>query len=160
MNNAVGTARLADFLGRGMPVGLGNDGFSNNMFTEMHVTYLLHKINAGDPRVMPGDTVMRIAFDNNTRLANVFWPRPVGVLEPGAAADIILLDYYPFTPITDGNFPWHIIFGMDGSRVTHTICDGQMLMKDRQLLTVDEAAVAATATEGAKAVWRRVMAMK
>ena len=58
------------------------------------------------------------------------------------------------------NFPWHIIFGMDGSRVTHTICDGQMLMKDRQLLTVDEAAVAATATERAKAVWRRVMAMK
>jgi len=160
MNNAVGVADVPGMLRRGINVALGNDGFSNNMFTEMHVTYLLHKINAGDPRVMPGDTVMRIAFDNNTRLANVFWPRPVGVLEPGAAADIILLDYYPFTPITDGNFPWHIIFGMDGSRVTHTICDGQMLMRDRQLLTVDEAAVAATATERAKAVWRRVMDMK
>ena len=160
MNNAVGVADVPGMLRRGINVALGNDGFSNNMFTEMQVTYLLHKVNAGDPRVMPGDMVMRIAFDNNTQLAQVFWPRPVGMLEPGAAADIILLDYYPFTPITDGNFPWHIIFGTDGSRVTHTICDGQMLMKDRQLLTVDEAAVAATATERAKAVWRRVMAMK
>ena len=160
MNNAVGVADVPGMLRRGINVALGNDGFSNNMFTEMQATYLLHKINAGDPRMMPGDTVMRIAFDNNTRLATVFWPRPVGMLEPGAAADIILLDYYPFTPITDGNFPWHIIFGMDGSRVTHTICDGQMLMKDRQLLTIDEAAVAATAKERAKAVWWRVMAMK
>ena len=100
-----------------------------------------------------------MAFANNTRLARVFWPKPVGVLEPGALADIILLDYYPYTPLTDGNFPWHIIFGMDGSQVTHTICGGQLLMHDRRLLTLDEEAIAARAQELAKAVWQRVADM-
>lgn len=45
---------------------------------------------------------------------------------------------------------------MDGSHVTHTICGGQMLMKDRQLLTLDEEAIAARAKELAVGIWRRV----
>jgi putative selenium metabolism protein SsnA len=159
MNNAVGVADVAGMLRRGINVALGNDGFSNNMFTEMHVAYLLHKINAHDPRAMPGDTVTQIAFANNTRLAGVFWPKPVGILAPGALADIILLDCRPYTPITDGNYPWHAIFGMDGSQVTHTICGGQLLMKDRRLLTLDEEAIAAQATELAKGAWRRMADM-
>lgn len=159
MNNAVGVADVAGLLKRGINVALGNDGFSNNMFTEMHATYLLHKINAHDPRAMPGDVVTQIAFANNTKLAGIFWPQPVGVLEPGALADIILLDYYPYTPITDGNFPWHIIFGIDGSQVTHTIAGGQLLMKNRELLTLDEEAIAAKAKGLAKEVWRRVAEM-
>ena len=77
-------------------------------------------------------------------------------MEPGAFADIILLDYFPHTPLTEGNFPWHIIFGGDGSQVTHTIVGGKLLMKDRELLTLDEQAIAARATEVAKHVWRRV----
>jgi putative selenium metabolism protein SsnA len=159
MNNAVGVADVAGMLRRGINVALGNDGFSNNMFAEIHVAYLLHKINSGDPRAMPGDTVAQIAFDNNTKLAGVFWSQPVGVLEPGAFADIILLDYYPYTPITDGNYPWHIIFGIDGTQVTHTIAGGKLLMKDRELLTLDEKAIATRATESAKKVWRRVNEM-
>jgi putative selenium metabolism protein SsnA len=159
MNNAVGVADVAGLLKRGINVALGNDGFSNNMFTEMHAAYLLHKINARDPRAMPGDVVARLAFANNTKLASLFWPQPAGVLEPGAYADIILLDYYPYTPITDGNYPWHIIFGIDGSQVTHTIAGGKLLMKDRQLLTLDEEAIAAKGRELAKGVWRRVADM-
>jgi putative selenium metabolism protein SsnA len=159
MNNAVGVADVAGMLRRGINVALGNDGFSNNMFTEMHVAYLLHKINARDPRAVPGDMVTQMAFENNSRVASLFWNKPVGVLEPGALADIILLDYCPFTPLTDGNFPWHIVFGMDGSQVTHTICGGQLLMHERRLLTFDESAIAGRAKELAKGVWRRVADM-
>jgi cytosine/adenosine deaminase-related metal-dependent hydrolase len=129
------------------------------MFTEMHVAYLVHKLNSRDPRAMPGDSVTRMAFANNGKLARVFWPKPVGTLEPGALADIILLDYYPYTPITDGNYPWHTIFGMDGSQVTHTICHGKLLMKEHRLLTLDEEAIAAKAMEQAKGAWRRVADM-
>jgi putative selenium metabolism protein SsnA len=159
MNNAVGVSDVAGMLKRGINVALGNDGFSNNMFSEMHVAYLLHKINSRDPRAMPGDAVARIAFANNTKLARVFWSQPVGVLEPGAFADIILLDYFPYTPITDGNYPWHVLFGVDGSQVTHTIVGGKVLMEDRKLLTLDEEAIAAKATKLAVDVWRRVAEM-
>jgi putative selenium metabolism protein SsnA len=159
MNNAVGVADVAGMLRRGINVGLGNDGFSNNMFTEMHAAYLLHKIHAGDPRAMPADVVARLAFANNAKLAGIFWPKAVGALEPGALADIILVDYQPFTPVTDGNYAWHIMFGVDGTQVTHTIAGGKLLMKDRQLLTLDEEAIAARARELAKGVWRRVAEM-
>ncbi|RMF03178.1 MAG: putative aminohydrolase SsnA [Chloroflexi bacterium] len=159
MNNAVGVAKVETMLRKGITVGLGNDGFTNNMFTEIHTAYLLHKINQGDPRAMPGDTLIHMAFANNAQIAGIFFPKPVGALKAGAFADIILLDYVPYTLLTDGNYPWQLIFGMDGSHVTHTISGGQMLMKDRQVLTLDEEAIAARATELSKSVWKRVSDM-
>lgn len=160
MNNAVGVAEVEKMLNKGINVGLGNDGFSNNMFTEIHTAYLLHRISKGDPRVMAGDKLMEIAFDNNATIAGIFFPKPVGALTPGAFADLILLDYMPYTPLTDANYPWQLIFGMDGSHVTHTIAGGQLLMKDREVLTLDEIAIAAKATELSSKVWKRVWEME
>ncbi len=160
MNNAVGVAEIERMLDKGITIGLGNDGFYNNMFTEIHTAYLLHRISKGDPRVMSGDRLIDMAFNNNAAIAGLFFPKPVGELAPGAFADIILLDYVPFTPLTDGNYPWHIVFGMDGSHVTHTIAGGQMLMKDRQILMLDEEAIAAKANELAAQVWKRVWDME
>jgi putative selenium metabolism protein SsnA len=155
MNNAVGVADVPAMLRGGVRLGLGNDGFSNNMFSEMKTAYLLHKSHRGDPRVLGADQVLEMAVTNNARLARTFFPHPVGQLTPGAYADIILLDYQPPTPLSDGNLPWHVIFGVDGSHVTHTICAGQLLMADRQLLTLDEEAIAARAREVAADVWVR-----
>ena len=84
----------------GVCVGLGNDGFSNNMYSEMKAAYLVHKSTAHDPRAMPGDTVMRLAYENNARIASLFWPRPLGEITPGAYADLVFLDYFPYTPLT------------------------------------------------------------
>jgi putative selenium metabolism protein SsnA len=155
MNNAVGTAAVQTMLDAGVCVGLGNDGFSNNMFSEMKAAYLVHKSAAGDPRAMPGDAVMRMAYANNARIASLFWPHPLGELTPGAYADIILLDYFPYTPLTAGNLPWQIAFGADGSHVTTTIVGGRVLMRDRKLLTLDEEAIAAKAREIAPRIWQR-----
>jgi putative selenium metabolism protein SsnA len=156
MNNAVGVADVPALLRRGVNVGLGNDGFSNNMFAEMKTAYLLQKSYRRDPRVLGADQVVQMAYANNAKIARVFWKRPLGELAPGALADIILLDYVPYTPLTSGNFPWHLVFGIDGTHVTHTICAGQVLMKDRKLLTLDEEAIAAQARERAARVWKRV----
>ncbi len=156
MNNAVGTADVAELLGNGVAVGLGNDGFSNNMFAEMKAAYLVHKLAQRDPRVMSGDTVMQLAFANNARIAAGFWPRPLGELAPGAYADLILLDYEPYTELHADNLSSHVMFGIDGSHVTDTICAGRVLMKDRHLLTLDEEQIAARARELAAQVWKRV----
>jgi putative selenium metabolism protein SsnA len=156
MNNAVGVADVLGMMRHGVNVGLGNDGFSNNHFVEMKLAYLLHKSHQRDPRVMGADQVVRMAYANNAKIAQIFWKPRVGELSVGAFADIILLDYVPYTPLTADNFPWHLIFGIDGAHVTHTICAGKLLMKDRQLLTLDEEAIAARAREAAKRVWKRV----
>ncbi len=159
MNNAVGVTEVEKLMNKGIVVGLGNDGFYNNMFSEIHTAYLLHKVHKGDPRVMPGDRLIEMAFKNNATIAEIFFSKPVGSLTRGAFADIILLDYIPFTPLNEYNYPWQLIFGMDGSHVTHTIAGGQMLMQDRQVLTLDESAIAAKATTLAQGVWQRVNEM-
>lgn len=156
MNNAVGVADVLGILGYGITVGLGNDGFSNNMFSEMKTAYLLHKSYRRDPRVMGADRVLELAFANNAKICANFWDTPVGELAVGAYADVIVLDYTPFTEMNAGNFPWHVIFGVDGSHVTHTICGGKLLMKDRVLLTLNEEAIAAKARELSRGVWERV----
>ncbi|MBI4672909.1 MAG: putative aminohydrolase SsnA [Chloroflexi bacterium] len=156
MNNAVGVADVLGMLRYGVTVGLGNDGFSNNMFSEMKTAYLLHKSHRRDPRVMGADTVLEMAYANNAKICANFWDAPVGELSVGAYADIILLDYAPFTKLNAGNFPWHVIFGIDGSNVTHTICGGKLLMQDRELVSLDEEAIAAKAMELSRGVWQRV----
>jgi putative selenium metabolism protein SsnA len=159
MNNAVGVADVPAMLRGAVNVGLGNDGFSNDMFTEMKTTYLVHKLHRADPRAMGGYDVMQLAFANNSRLARVFWPdAPLGELSVGAYADIIFVDYHPFTDLTPGNLPWHILFGIGGSLVTTTIVGGKVLMRDRQLLTLDEGAIAAQARELSANVWQRYWA--
>lgn len=159
MNNAVGVAPVGAMRKAGVTVGLGNDGFSNNMFAEMKAAYLVHKVHARDPRAMGAEEVMAMAYRENARIASLFWPHPIGVLAPGACADIIFLDYRPYTPLTGENLPWHLIFGVDGSHVTTTICGGRILMKDRQLLTLDEERIAAEARAHAPRVWERFRAI-
>jgi putative selenium metabolism protein SsnA len=159
MNNAVGVADVPAMLRGGIKVGLGNDGFSMDMFAEMKTTYLVHKLHQGDPRVMGGDQVVKLAYLNNGRLARVFWPdAALGQLSVGAYADLILVNYHPFTELTVDNLPWQIIFGVSGSLVTTTIAAGKVLMRDRKLLTLDEAAIAARARELSAQAWQRYAA--
>jgi cytosine/adenosine deaminase-related metal-dependent hydrolase len=97
-----------------------------------------------------------MALANNARLAEVFFPgQKIGTIAPGAVADLMIVDYYPYTPLTTGNLPWHILFGFEASMVRTTIAAGQVLMQDRKLLTLDERAIAAEARALAPTVWAR-----
>lgn len=156
MNNAVGVADVLRMLRRGIDVGLGNDGFSNNMFSEMKTAYLLHKLAQDDPRVLGADQVLEMAVKNNAHIAGLFFSKPLGELSVGASADIILLAYVPTTPLDAGNLPWHLIFGMNGGQVSTTIAGGRVLMKDRELLTLDEEAITARSRDLAQKLWARM----
>jgi len=155
MNNAVGVAPVESMLRAGVKVCLGNDGFSNAMWEEWKTAYLLHKVDSHDPRRMGGYTITEMAIYNNAALASLYFPDEIGVLVPGAAADVILVDYHAPTPLTAGNLPWHILFGFRETMVTTTIVNGKVLMKDRQLLTLDEEEIATKANELAARVWKR-----
>jgi putative selenium metabolism protein SsnA len=156
MNNGVGIAQIESMLRAGIKVCLGNDGFSNAMWEEWKTAYLLQKVHHRDPRRMGGYDVAQLAIYNNAALANVFFPdAPIGQLIPGAYADLIFVDYHPNTPLTSGNLPWHILFGFQQSMVTTTIAGGKVLMKDRELLTLDEKEIGARARETAPKVWER-----
>jgi putative selenium metabolism protein SsnA len=159
MNNGVGAGDVESMLRRRLKVCLGNDGFSNAMWDEWKAAYLFHKAANLDPQRMNGGRVAEIAVANNAALAGVFFPQaPIGVLVPGAFADVIFVDYHPTTPIDEDNLPWHILFGFENSMVTTTICAGRVLLKDRRLLFLDEDEIAAKSRELAKRVWGRIEA--
>jgi cytosine/adenosine deaminase-related metal-dependent hydrolase len=162
MNNAVGRAPVEEMIRTGVNVGLGNDGFSMNMMQEMKAAYLLHKQTSGDPRAMPADLVLKMAFQHNAHIVKAVFspfcsdfPR-VGELSVGAAADLVLLDYLPPTPLSSENFPWHLIFALDGHHVNSTMVAGRWLMRQRQLLTIDEARIYAQARELSCDLWQRM----
>ncbi|MEX2161472.1 MAG: putative aminohydrolase SsnA [Anaerolineales bacterium] len=156
MNNGVGAADVEALLAAGVKVGLGNDGFTQDMWSEWKAAYLLHKVWARDPRKMNGADVVKMAVTNNAALASSFFPgAPLGEISPGARADLILVDYQSPTPLQTGNLPWHILFGFGHKMVTTTIVKGEVLMRDKQLLTLDEAEIAANARSLAPSVWER-----
>ena len=156
MNNGVGVADVKAMMESGVKVCLGNDGFSNAMWEEWKTAYLLHKAWNRDPRRMPGDVLVDIAVRNNAALTEQFFPAgAIGKIVPGAHADLILVDYHSTTPLSGGSLPWHIVFGFNPSMVTSTIVAGKILMRDRELLTLDEERITARSRELVPAVWER-----
>jgi len=159
MNNAVGLPQVEAMLSMGIPVCLGNDGFSNAMWSEWKVAYLAHKLINGDPRRMNGMDVVQMGVYNNAALCEKLFGRRIGVLEPGAQADIIFVDYHPYTEMTAGNLPWHILFGFHESMVTTTMVAGKVLMLNRDLTMLDEELIAARARELSRKTWDRYQHM-
>lgn len=156
MNNGVGMGAMESLMRAGVNVALGNDGFSNAMWEEWKTAYLVHKLWNRDPRRMSGYDIMQMGIYNNSALANIFFPNAqLGVIDEGAAADLIFVDYHPYTPLTAGNLPWHIIFGFHESMITTTIVDGKLLMHNRELITLDDQEIHKIALELAPNVWDR-----
>lgn len=98
-------ANVEKMVQRGIPICMGNDGFSFSMWDEWRTCYLAHKMWNQDPRRMGADQVVDIAAYNNARMATKFFNGKIGVIQEGALADLILVDYIPITSIHADNLP-------------------------------------------------------
>ncbi|AYO29237.1 putative aminohydrolase SsnA [Biomaibacter acetigenes] len=155
MNNAVGISPMLDFFKKEILTGLGTDGYTPSMFESAKSAYVLHKLAQRDPRV-GGEETRRMLFENNSRIFGRLFEKPVGVIKPGALADIIILDYYPPTPLSEGNLFYHLIFGMRENMVSTAIVGGKIVMKDHQLTELDEEKIMAKSRELAAKFWRKM----
>lgn len=155
MNNAVGLPQVESMLNLGIPVCMGNDGFSNSMWDEWKAAYLAHKLWHKDPRRLGADRIAEMAWYNNAAMLKKLSGAEVGAIKEGAKADLMFVDYEPFTPLTAGNLPWHLVFGFQNSMITTTIVDGKMLMRDREILSLDEEKIVHEALALAPSVWER-----
>ncbi|MBW2525343.1 MAG: putative aminohydrolase SsnA [Deltaproteobacteria bacterium] len=158
MNNAVGCAAVPALLERGIRVCLGTDGMTSDMLEEARASLFVRHHVAKSPSVGFGETV-RMLFANNSALASAAFGRTLGVLAPGAAADVIVTDHLPFTPVTPDNVFGHVLFGVAAAGIRTTICDGRVLMRDRELETLDVQRAAAAARERTGRTWERFAAL-
>jgi len=155
MGNAVGIPPCIEMIKRDILLGLGTDGYTNDMFESEKVANIIHKHELADPGAAWSE-VPKMLFENNSKILDRLFNTKIGALEPGAAADIIVSDYIPLTPMTADNCDGHILFGMNGRSVITTIINGVVKMKDRELVGIDEDAILAKCREQAGALWTRI----
>jgi len=139
MKLASGVAPVPRLINAGAIVGLGTDGASSNnnldMLEEMRTSALLHKVSTGDPTVMPAYQVLQMATAEGARALGL---EKLGRLKAGYKADLIMLDLHKphLTPMYD--VAANIVYAAQSSDVKTVIIDGNLVMKDRQVLTMDE----------------------
>lgn len=155
MGNACGCPPTLELYKHGILSGLGTDGYTHDMTESMKVANVLHKHHLCDPTVAWGE-IPDMLFYGNAQIANRYFNSPLGILKEGAAADVIICDYNPLTPMDGNNCNGHILFGMTGRCVTTTICNGEILMKDRKFTTLDEEKIMADCREAATALAKQI----
>lgn len=152
MGNAIGICPVLQLHKRGILLGMGTDAYTNDMLESLKVALCSQRSQNCLPNVGWCE-VTDMLFKNNAKIGEKYFPDTLGVLKPGAAADIIVMDYKPFTPFSDENIDGHMIFGMTGRQCQTTIAAGKTLMLDRELVGIDEEAENAHILEAAKKLW-------
>ena len=152
MGNAVGCAPVLKMMEKGITVGMGTDAYTHDMLESLKVFLIIQRHNACLPNVAWCEGV-KMLFDNNSLIAEKYFGRPVGVIKKGAAADVIVMDYKPFTPFSNENIDGHMIFGMMGKNCRTTIINGKVIYKDREFIGLDEEKINAWTLEQSKKLW-------
>ncbi|MDR2589922.1 MAG: putative aminohydrolase SsnA [Oscillospiraceae bacterium] len=155
MGNAVGIPPAMEMIKKGIMLGLGTDGYTNDMLESEKVANIIHKHVLADPGAAWSE-VPQMLFYNNQTICDRCFNTKIGVLETGAAADIIISDYIPQTPMTAANCDGHILFGMSGRSITTTIINGKVKMKNREFIGIDTEKIYAKSREHSNNVWERI----
>jgi 5-methylthioadenosine/S-adenosylhomocysteine deaminase len=116
----------------------------------MREAAFLHKVQTGDPRVIPASTALEMATINGARALGL--DKLVGSLEPGKRADVVVVSMASArqTPLYDSIS--HLVYATHGDDVRTVVVNGKVLMRNRKLTTLNEAAVLAEARTLANAV--------
>ena len=155
MGNAVGIPPCMEMMKRGILLGLGTDGYTQDMFESEKVANVIHKHVLCDPGAAWVE-IPTMLFKNNAEMSARTFDTKLGVLEPGAAADIVVSDYNPLTPMSTDNCDGHILFGMSGRSIATTVINGVVKMKDRELVGIDGDMIMAKCREQSGAMWERI----
>jgi putative selenium metabolism protein SsnA len=150
MNNSVGRARVLDL---GPRLALGTDGIGSDMFEESRTAWF---------RLHEDDLLARWSWPlaslaESAHLAGRFFREPLlGTLEPGAPADLVVLDYTPPAPLDASNLAGHWIFGLSSRHVRHVMVAGTWVVRDGRLVLSDQDALATEARGAAARLWSRL----
>lgn len=158
---ASGVARVMALRQSGVNVGLGTDGCASNndldMFEEMRLAALLPKGVSGDPTALPARVAVEMATLEGARA--LYLDREIGSLEPGKWADVIVVNVNtvhetPKFALSDNNVYSQLVYAAKSADVRDVAVAGRFLMRDRELLTIDVAAVQSEAEAMASQIGR------
>jgi len=158
MKTAAGIAPVTKMLQAGIHVGLGTDGAASNndldMWEEMRLAALLQKVTRMDPQVMPARAVLTMATLGGAQAIGL--SDSIGSLTVGKRADIIQVSFDDVHFIPTYDVISQLIYVADEQDVTSVVVDGKVLMKDKEILTIDTARVRKEATALAARIKNRL----
>jgi 5-methylthioadenosine/S-adenosylhomocysteine deaminase len=144
MKLGAGISPVPAMLAAGVNVGLGTDGAASNndldMWEEVRMAALLHKVSSGDPTALPAPLALAMATRLGAAAAQL--GDVTGQLKVGLQADLIQLnvtDEIRHLPLYD--IESHLVYVLDSTDVVTTIVAGKVLMEERKVLTIDEDAL-------------------
>lgn len=149
MHNSVGYSPVAAAPG---PAMLGTDGIGSDLFAEARTAWLIAR--HAQASMHPARIFALLA--ESARRAGEALGVPLGRLDAGHAADVVITDYVPATPMTAENLVGHLLFGLHSGHVRHVLADGDWALRDRRVTTCDEAALRRAAVGTARAMWERM----
>jgi 5-methylthioadenosine/S-adenosylhomocysteine deaminase len=143
MKLASGVAPVPKMLKEGLKVGLGTDGAASNndlsMWEEMDTVAKLHKVFSGDPKVITAQEAFELATIRGAEALHL--EKDIGSIETGKRADMVLVERDALNQIPLYNVYSHLVYATKASDVETVIINGRIVMRDRRLLTLDEAAI-------------------
>ena len=147
---ASGVAQVVKILNLGIPIGLGTDGVAGsnndvNVMEEMDVAAKLQKVSTGDPRSLPAKEAFAMATILGAKALHM--DKLIGSIEPGKRADLITIriDQPNAVPLYDVYA--QLVYALKGADVSDVMVNGKLIVRDRQMLTLDEPSVLAKAQE-------------
>lgn len=155
LNNAVGISKVRQFLNKGIPVIVGNDGLIQSQPLEYMNTYYLSHLNNQSPTGFTLDEVKQLLVHTyayiNARLGT-----QLGSFIKGAEADILLIPYKPFTPVNKDNVFGHVFFGVFPSfHPKMVFAKGKRLVNNYELVD-DYKEAYLHANIQAKKLWKKI----
>jgi 5-methylthioadenosine/S-adenosylhomocysteine deaminase len=156
---AAGIAPVARMRELGLDVGIGTDGPASNndldMFEEMRLAALLAKGSTSDPTALPAREALAMATRIGARALHM--GDRIGSIEPGKRADLIVVDLAgvhnsPAFRRDPQAIYGQLVYASRSTDVVHVLCNGRWLMRDRVLLTLDEAELKRRADEEARRI--------
>jgi 5-methylthioadenosine/S-adenosylhomocysteine deaminase len=155
MKLASGVAPVPKMMAEGLRVGLGTDGAASNndlsMWEEMDTTAKLHKVFSGDPKVMSAEEAFSLATIGSARALHM--EKEIGSIEKGKRADLVLVNRDALNQIPLYNIYSDLVYATKASDVETVITNGRIVMRDRHLLTLNEA----TIKQGARVFRERII---
>jgi len=143
MKVVLGFASIPEMLEKGIPVSIGTDGAPSNnrmdMMREMYLTSLIHKGRTLNPSVVYAEQILEMATMNGAKCA--LMEDQIGSLEVGKKADLIILNPHNIHSLPMHNPIGNIVYAMSSENVESNMCNGRWLMKNRQIMCLDEAAL-------------------
>jgi len=149
-----GVSPIPEMMNAGVNVSVGTDGSTTNnsldMFGEIKTLGLLQKSSRWDPSILRAQQLLDFATIGGAKAVGL--ESSIGSIEVGKKADLVIMDGRSpnLNPLRPENIVSNVVYSSSCQNVKSVLCEGRLIMKDREVLTLDEGEVVDAAMDAAK----------